>query len=311
MVIGVIVKLEFLSKRVVNCNVISTTTALLQNNKKVWYVTFTVSSNSAQKEKDLFSSISIGHAVSVNGHAKTSRAEHIFARVNNIKILDRYSLLPSIFFPSISRPWSRELIQKRPDEAVPAMVLVAKLVCKKYKCLVHCVDSSNQYFKLTLQTDKHIIEHRDILLLTNVLIDLSKKEVCTQSTSTIEINPTMTLKAIAQLQSNLRMRKQTIQTVKEIDTLKKDTSILLEGRVFSVCEEKRSVCISNAEGGVSVKLEAAPFQRFMSKLMSFNRFSSIKELHASLAFCKVSLTADVLILNSAASIQNVDVNPSF
>ncbi|KAI5165087.1 hypothetical protein NEIRO03_0103 [Nematocida sp. AWRm78] len=104
MVVGVIVKLEFLSKRVVNCNVISTTKALLQNNKRVWYVTFTVSSNSSQKEKDLFSSISIGHAVSVNGHAKTSRAEHIFARVNNIKILDRYSLLPSIFFPSISRP---------------------------------------------------------------------------------------------------------------------------------------------------------------------------------------------------------------
>ncbi|KAI5136088.1 hypothetical protein NEAUS06_1748 [Nematocida ausubeli] len=309
MVVGLIVRLEFLPKKVLNCHIISTTKAVLQNGGKISFVTFTVSSISPTEEQNIFSSISIGHVISIQGHAKTPKAEHIFACVRNVKILNPLYVPAPVFEPSTTCFFSYTSIKKRKNKVVPAIVLVVKLVCPKNRCVVHCVDAHNRYFKLTLLSDRHIIKHLDIILLSNIKVNLTSRTVQALSASNIEVNTPVADKRINAIRKKLEMQRVTIKSVDEIDKIKKDCSIILDGRIFRISREKNSIHIFNSKGGISVTLDEEAYMHLTSRIMNMHALKSKEELYGSLEFCKVRLTADIVFLDNTSSIHNVTITP--
>lgn len=308
MILGQIIRLEALAKRIVNCQIIYSTIAIIKNNGETRFLTFTVSSGSSDEEKEVFSKVSVGAVICAHGLASMPDSMHTFSTARNIQILSADTVDPKVFKPVAVNytPFSKI----RRDNAAESMVLLVKHVSSSKKYCVYCVDLQERYFRLILCSKNHLIKALDLIIVTDLVVQLSgHARLYAQSISTVEINPKLTDKRIEKVRAIISLETISVVAMDEINRITRDTSISMEGRLFEIQEKKNTVVIANRYGGIQVKIETDALSRLISAILRTYHYEEPEELYDNLVFIRVRLTADIILLNNQYTTQNISIAP--
>lgn len=305
MIIGQVVRLDVLAKRIINCSIVHTTVALLKNRSRIFFLTCSISSDASIEERNTFSQIEIGRIVGVDGTAHQSNSLHIHSAVRNIKILEEET--GHEVFEPITEKYTGISRTER-NVKVEAILLVVKGVVKEKKGCLFCQDENKDIRRVFLTTGSHIIKRGDIILLRDVIIGVEEDgPVYTQPSSTVEVNPKVTHKQILEACQEIKHGEIEVRTAEEIGDVSEDRSIFLRGRIFGMSFDKNILTIANHLGGVSMKVSREVLSGLVEKIKQSERYSQLADVESQLVFHQVLLRADIIWMKGQPTIQNPSV----
>lgn len=308
MIIGQVIRIDALAKRIVNCQIVHTAVALIKNKGAISFLTYTVSSEATEEEKARYALIKIGSTICAHGSSDRADALHAYATVRNIRILDILDLPghSDIFKPTTEAYAGKYKIEN--NKTIGAILLLVKGIIEEKRSCLFCSDGHKQVYRVFLSTGNHIIKRGDIILIRDAVIRIEKyPSVYAQHISTVEVNPYIENRKVLAAYKRAPQEEIEVSTAEEIKRIEEDRSIFMKGRIFNISLDKSTLTIANHLGGITVKIDKNILSDLLTRIMQTKRYNRTKEVYSQLIFYKVLLTADIIWMKDSSTVENPSI----